>query len=93
MLVGLGVGIDANDLCRLTCQHAAAIALAAGHVDDLQPRDPVANPLVDDQVALVPVVLLWHVGQRALAGEGQRRDAVGLVALEVELGLGLVRHR
>ena len=42
------------------------------------------DPLVDDEVALVPVVLLRHVGQRALAGERQRRDARRLVALEVE---------
>ena len=43
------------------------------------------DPLVDDQVAPEPVVLLRHVGQRALAGERERRHAVRLVALDVEL--------
>ena len=65
---------------------AAAVALAAREVDDLAAVHALRDPLVDHEVALVPVVLLGHVGQRALAGQVQRRDAGRLVALDVELG-------
>ncbi len=40
-----------------------------------RPATRAGDPLVDDQVAPVPVVLLGHVGQRALAGQRQRRHA------------------
>ena len=39
------------------------------------------DPFVDDEVAAEPVVLLGHVGQRALAGQRQRRHARRLIAL------------
>src|SRR6185436_16796913 len=48
--------------------------------------DPRSDPLVDHEVAPVPVVLLRHVGQCPLAVEGQRRDARRLVALDEQLG-------
>ena len=60
-------------------EHAAAVALAAGHVDDVAAGAAGGDPLVDRQVPAVPVVLLGDVGQRALAGQGERRHAVGLV--------------
>ena len=69
-------------------EHGRAVALAAGEVDDPPAADPRGDPAVDDQVALEPVVLLRHVGERALAGQLQGRDAGRLVALEVELGHG-----
>ena len=47
------------------------------------PAHPRGDPLVDGEVAPVPVVLLGHVGQRPLAGQRQRRHPVGLVALDV----------
>ncbi len=47
------------------------------------PAHLLGDPLVDRQVAPEPVVLLGHVGQRALAGQRQRGHAVGLVALHV----------
>ena len=72
-------------------QHGRAVALAAREVDDAATVDALRDPLVDDEVAPVPVVLLRHVGQRALAGEMQRRDAGRLVALDVELGHVLAR--
>ena len=76
MLVGLGVGVDADDRRRaLAREHVGAVALAAGHVDDAQAADARGDPLVDDEVAAEPVVLLGHVGQRALAGQLERRDA------------------
>jgi hypothetical protein len=43
-------------------------------------------------VAREPVVLLGHVGQRALAGQRQRRDAGRLVALQVERFAGRGRR-
>ena len=49
-----------------------------------RPATCARDPLVDDEVALEPVVLLGHVGQRALAVERERRDAGRLVALDVE---------
>ena len=42
------------------------------------------DPFVDRQMAAEPVVLLGHVGQRALPGQRQRRHALGLVALLVD---------
>jgi hypothetical protein len=87
VLVRLGVGVDAHHAVRTAREHVGPVALAAGHVDDGLARDAPFYPLVDHQMAAKPVVLLGHVGQRALAREGQRRHARGLVALEVE-GLG-----
>ena len=67
---------------RRAGQHVGAVALAAGHVDHAQAADPRRDPLVDDEVAPVPVVLLGNVGQRPLAGQRQRRHplAAGLPA-------------
>ena len=48
-------------------------------------RARVRDPLVDDEVAPVPVVFLRDVGQRALARQVQRRHPVRLVTLDVEL--------
>ena len=92
MLVRLRVGVDADDLGGPGArQHVGAVALAARHVDDAQPAHLCGDPLVDDEVAGEPVVLLGHVGQRALAGQRQRRDAGRLVALQVRLVLLLRR--
>ena len=66
-------------------EDGASVALAAREVDDLAAVRALRDPLVDHQVAPVPVVLLRHVGERALAGQVQRRDAGRLVALDVEL--------
>ena len=83
MLVRLRVRVDAGDARRAARQHGGAVALAAGHVDDVEPRDALGDPLVDGEVALEPVVLLGTSGQRALAGERERRNALGLVLLRV----------
>ena len=86
VLERLGVGVDADDRRRRARQHGRAVALAAREVDDAAAvRRASRDPLVDDEVAAEPVVLLRHVGQRALAGQVQRRDAGRLVALDVEL--------
>src|SRR5205823_5483417 len=71
---------------RLTGQHVGAVALTGGDVDDPQARDALGDPLVDHEMAPVPVVLLGDVGQRALAGQVQRRHAGRLIALDVQLG-------
>ncbi len=81
VLVRLGVRVDADDARRRAREHVRAVALAAGHVDHAQAGELRRDPLVDDEVAAKPVVLLGHVRQRALAGQRQRRHAVGLVAL------------
>ena len=88
VLVRLGVGVDTDDRGRAPRQDVRAVPLPAGHVDHPVADRARADPLVDDEVATKPVVLLGDVGQRALAGEAERRDALGLVALEVELGHG-----
>ena len=85
MLVGLGVGIDADHLGRLTREHVGAVPLAAREVGHGGPPDPRGDPLVDGEVAAKPVVLLGHVGERALAGERERRHALGLVLLQMGL--------
>ena len=82
------VGVDADDGDGGPPQHRAAVALAAGEVDDAAAVHALGDPLVDDAVAPVPVVLLRHVRQRALARQVQRRDARRLVALHVEVGRG-----
>ncbi len=92
VLVGLGVGVDADHSRRSALRHQVRpVPLAAGHVDDPPAGHLPGDPLVDDQMAPVPVVLLRHVGQRPLAGQRQRRHAIGLVFLQV-LGR-LTRHR
>ena len=85
MLVGLGVRVDPDHLGRAPGEHRRAVSLAAGEVGDPRPGDPRGDPLVDGQVAPEPVVLGGHVGQRALAGERQRRHALGLVLLQMGL--------
>jgi hypothetical protein len=81
MLVRLRVGVDADDARGRARQHVGAVTLAAGHVDHLQAGHAGGDPFVDDQMPAKPVVLLRHVRERALAGQGQRGNAVGLVAL------------
>ena len=83
VLVRLGVGVDADDARRGAGEHVRAVALAAGHVDHAQTADARGDPLVDDQVAAKPVVLLGHVRERALPGQRQRRHAGRLVVLLV----------
>ena len=58
-------------------------------IGDPQARHPLGDPAIDDEMALKPVVLLGHVGERALARQRQRRNARGLVLLQV----GLVHGR
>ena len=84
MLVGLGVGVDADDRGGRPRQHLRPVALAAGHVDHAQSRHPRADPLVHRQVALEPVVLDRDVRERALPGELERRHARRLVLLNVD---------
>ena len=79
--MGLGVGVDANHARSRAGEHIRAVALAARHVDHAQAGHARTNPLIDGQMAAKPVVLLWHIRQRALACEGQRRHALRLVAL------------
>ena len=81
VLVRFGVGVDADDARGAAGEDVGAVALAAGHVDDALAADPPGDPLVDDQVAAEPVVLLGHVGQRPLAGQRQRRHPRWLVQL------------
>ena len=83
VLVRLGVGVDADDLGGRARQRGRAVALAAGEIGHAEAARARGDPLVDGQVAAVPVVLLGHVGQRALARERERRHAVGLVFLHV----------
>ena len=88
VLVRLGVGVDADD-ARGACARARPsrsprrrpCRSRAGR------RHVRGDPLVDDEMAAVPVVLLRHVRQRALAGQRQRRHAVGLVALQIAVAV------
>ena len=80
------VGVDADDRRGAAGEHVAAVALPAREVDHAAAVRARRDPLVDDEVAPEPVVLLRHVRQRALPGEVERRHALGLVALDVELG-------
>ena len=86
VLVGVGVGVDADHAVGAARQHVGAVALAAREVDDAHAADAPRDPLVDDQMAAEPVVLLRDVGQRALAVERERRHAGRLVALQEEVG-------
>ena len=82
------VGVDADHGSGRARQHGRAVALAAREVDHAAAVRARRDPLVDHEVAPEPVVLLGDVRQRALAGERERRHALRLVALDVEL-----RHR
>ena len=83
VLEGLGVRVDADHLGGALGEQIRAVTLAAGEVDHAQPRAALGDPLVDGDVAPVPVVLLGDVGEGALAGQLERRDTLGLVLLEV----------
>jgi hypothetical protein len=83
VLVGVRIGVHSRHARGAPRQHVGAVALAARHVHDLEAAAAVGDPLVNRQVAAEPVVLLRHVRQRALAREGKRGHALGLVALEV----------
>ena len=80
------VGVDADHARRRAPEHGGAVALATREVDHAAAVHALRDPLVDDEVAPEPVVLLRHVGQRALAREMEGRDARRLVALHVEVG-------
>ena len=84
MLVRLGIGVHADDAGGGPREHLGAISLAAGHVEHVQAGDLPRDPLVDDEMPAEPVVLLGHVRERALPREGERRDALGLITLQVE---------
>jgi hypothetical protein len=83
VLVRIRVSVDADHRGGGAGEDVGAVALAAGHIEDPQTGGAGGDPLVDDEVAPVPVVLLGQVGQRALAGQRQRRHARRLVQLEV----------
>ena len=63
--------------------HVRPVALAAGEVDDPHPAAALGDPLVDGEVAPVPVVLLGNVGERPLARQLERGHSVGLIALDI----------
>ena len=92
VLERLGVGVDPHDAARGPGEDLGAVALAASQVDDVEPPAALGDPLVDDEVAPEPIVLLGHVGQGALPGQRQRRDTGRLVALEVELRFVVAGH-
>jgi hypothetical protein len=81
VLEGLGVRVDPRDGRGAVGEYRAAVPLAAGHVDHVEATAARRDPAVDDEVAAVPVVLRRDVRKRALAGERQRRDPLGLVLL------------
>jgi hypothetical protein len=83
VLVRLGVRVDARDARGALREHRRAVALAAGHVDDVEALHALGDPLVDRQMAAVPVVLLGHVRKGPLPGQAERGDAVRLIALRV----------
>src|SRR5947209_3718836 len=85
VLERFGVRVDADHAGGRTGQHFRAVALAAGRVEHPQARDPGADPLVDGEMAPVPVVLGRNVGERPLAGELERWHAWRLVALNVSV--------
>ncbi len=70
-------GIDFGDIGQK--QVGGKIRKALGEL----PADPRRDPLVDDEMAAVPVVLLGDVGEGPLAGQLQRRHALGLFLLHV----------
>ncbi len=83
VLERLGVGLDANHLRGGIGEHRGAITLAARHVEHAHSAAALGDPAIDGEVAPVPVVLLRDVGQRALAGQLERRHSRGLVTLQV----------
>ena len=82
VLVGLRVGVHAGHVAGAPGEHVHPVALSAGHVDDVAARAALGDPLVHRQVAAEPVVLGGHVGERALAGQLERRHALGLGSLD-----------
>ncbi len=89
VFVGLGIRIDPDNARRSASEDVSAVALAAGHVDRAAAAYLLGDPLVHDEVAAIPVVLLGDVREGALARQRQWRDAVGLVALTVGGGSGI----
>jgi hypothetical protein len=83
VLVGLGIRVDADHLGGPLCEQVRPVPLPAGEVRHPQAGASLRDPLIDRDMALVPVVLLRDVGQCALAGELERRHALGLVLLQV----------
>ena len=93
VLVRVRVRLDPDDGARCAGQHVGPVALAAGEIDDVHPAHARGDPLVDDEVAPVPVVLLRDVRQRALPVQRQRRDARRLIALDEIHGRRTVASR
>ena len=86
MLVGLRVGVDPDDLGSRRGEHVRSrIPHRRRDRRRACPSTCRRDPLVDGEVAAVPVVLLGNVGKGPLAGQLQRRDAVGLIGLHVAL--------
>ena len=83
VLERLGVGVDTDHLGGALGQQVRPVSLTAGEVRDAQPGAARGDPLVHGDVTPVPIVLLGNVRERALAGELERRYAVGLVHLQV----------
>ncbi len=84
VLVRLGIGVDADHARGARGEHVRAVALAAGHVDHALPGDARGDPFIDRLMAAEPVVLLRHVGQRALPRQRQWGNALRLIELLVE---------
>ena len=78
-IAGLGVGVsvrvcvNTDDIGRAAREHGTSVALAAGQIDNLKAANTRPNPLIDDGVAPVPIVLLGNVRQRPLSGQLKRR--------------------
>ena len=90
VLERLGVGVDADDRGGASrASTRGAVALAAGQVDDAPAADPRRRSTRRRRGgAGTSSSPPGTSGQRALAGELQRRHAGRLVALQVELGHG-----
>ena len=86
MLVGLGVGVDADDAGGSAGKHVRAITLPAGHVDHSQTRYLRGDPFVDDEMAAKPVVLGGHVGSVRSPVSSSGGTPWGWSALYVEVG-------
>ena len=73
MLVGLRIGLDADHRRRCRCERGRTVTLTAGHVDHAQALDARGDPLVDGEVAPIPVVL--GRARRAMSAHRSARAA------------------
>ena len=85
VLEGLGVRVDPGHLGCPAGEQVRAVALAGGEIDDAHAGAALGDPLIDGDVAAVPVVLLGDVGERALARQLEGRDSLRLVGLQIGL--------